>query len=320
MVEQWQRKREILLALDSEQFVSGESLASQLGVSRTAISNHISTLEEYGVDIFSVKGKGYKLANSLSLIDEAQLKSAITQRCFYYNEIPSTNAFLLKHSEELSSGDICIAEYQSAGRGRRGRTWVSPYGCHLYCSMYWNLPQGMAQATGLSLVVACSLVKVLNSFNIEGLGVKWPNDIYLDNKKLAGVLVEMNGQAGIECHLVIGIGINMSMSKSQGDKIDQPWSDLSQSRSLPSKTELATALQHQLYEDLTLFEKEGLSAFLARWKQVDIFDGEKVKLLLGDKCIDGVCQGIDETGSILLKTDKGIEAFVGGEISLRSAT
>ncbi|MEC4729079.1 bifunctional biotin--[acetyl-CoA-carboxylase] ligase/biotin operon repressor BirA [Shewanella sp. D64] len=318
MVEQWQRKRDILLALSAEHFVSGESLASLLGVSRTAISNHISTLEEYGVDIFSVKGKGYKLANSLSLIDEAQLKRSIAQRCFYYDEIQSTNAFLLKHCEELSSGDICIAEYQSAGRGRRGRTWVSPYGCHLYCSMYWNLPQGMAQATGLSLVVACSLVKVLNGFNIEELGVKWPNDIYLDNKKLAGVLVEMNGQAGTECNLVIGIGINMSMSKTQGDKIDQPWSDLSQSQSLPTKTELAISLQHQLYNDLILFEKEGLSAFLTRWKQVDIFDGEVVKLLMGDKCINGICKGIDETGSILLKTDKGIESFVGGEISLRS--
>ncbi|WP_065204682.1 bifunctional biotin--[acetyl-CoA-carboxylase] ligase/biotin operon repressor BirA [Shewanella woodyi] len=319
MIDQWQRKREILSVLDSEQFVSGEALAAKLGVSRTAIANHISALEEYGVEVFSVKGKGYKLANSLSLIDETLLKEAVTQRCFYYDEIPSTNAFLLKHCEELSSGDICVAEYQSAGRGRRGRTWVSPYGCHLYCSMYWNLSQGMAQATGLSLVVACSLVKVLNNFGIDGLGVKWPNDIYLDNKKLAGVLVEMNGQADNECHLVIGIGINMSMSRAQGDKIDQPWSDLSQSRVVPSKTELTISLQRQLNEDLTLFEKEGLSAFLTRWKEADIFDGKHVKLLMGEQRIDGVCQGIDKTGSILLKTDKGVESFVGGEISLRSA-
>lgn len=319
MLEQWQRKRDILTALNSEYYISGETLASQLGVSRATIGKHISALEEYGVEVFSVKGKGYKLANPLSLIDETRLKSAIKQNCFYYDELPSTNAYLLKHCEELSSGDICVSEYQSAGRGRRGRVWVSPYGCHLYCSMYWNLSQGMAQATGLSLVVACSLVKALNDLGITGLGVKWPNDIYLDDKKLAGVLVEMNGQADTECHLVIGIGINMSMSKSQGDKIDQPWSDLSQSASVPNKTELAIALQTQLHTDLTLFESNGLSAFLTRWKQVDIFDGKKVKLLLGSNYIDGVCQGIDKTGSILLKTEKGLEAYVGGEISLRSA-
>ena len=319
MVEQWQRKREILTALDSDKFVSGEVLASQLGISRTAISKHISMLTEYGVEIFSVKGKGYKLANTLSLIDENRLKNAFAQRCFYYDEIPSTNAFLLKHCEDLSSGDICVAEYQSAGRGRRGRTWVSPYGCHLYSSMYWNLSQGMAQATGLSLVVACSLVSALNDLGIQELGVKWPNDIYLDNKKLAGVLVEMNGQTDTECHLVIGIGINMSMSKTQGDKIDQPWSDLSKSDSVPSKTELAIRLQAQLYADLTLFEERGLSAFLTRWKQADIFDAKNVRLMMGETCIDGICQGINETGAILLKTDKGVESYVGGEMSLRSA-
>ena len=156
MIEQWGRKREILTALAGAQFVSGEELAKQAGISRTAISKHIDALEDYGVEIFSVKGKGYKLANPVSLIDEDQLTRSLNHRCFYFDELPSTNAFLLKHVHELTSGDICIAEYQSAGRGRRGRSWVSPYGCHLYCSMYWKLEQGMSQASGLSLVVACS--------------------------------------------------------------------------------------------------------------------------------------------------------------------
>lgn len=319
MVEQWCRKREILAALSGQSFVSGEELAKQCGVSRTAISNHIGSLEDYGVEIYSVKGKGYKLANPVSIINEEKLKSKIKNRCFYFDELPSTNAFLLKHVDELNSGDICIAEYQSAGRGRRGRNWVSPYGCHLYCSLYWKLEQGMAQASGLSLVVACALVDTLKAFGIEGLGVKWPNDIYLNNKKLAGVLVEMTGQADSESHLVIGIGINLSMSKSQGEQIDQAWSDLSDHIDCPEKTELVIALQKQLSEDLVKFEQDGMHAFLERWQAMDVFYNKNVKLLMGNNQVNGICKGIDNQGAILLETNKGIESFVGGEISLRSA-
>jgi len=320
MIEQWDRKRAIISTLNSGGFVSGEVLAKQAGISRAAIGKHISALVEYGVEIYSVKGKGYKLASRISLIDENQLKSALHHRCFYFDEILSTNAFLLQNVNELNSGDICVAEYQSAGRGRRGRTWISPYGCHLYSSMYWNLKQGMAQAAGLSLVVACSLVRALESFNIEGLGVKWPNDIYLNEKKLAGVLIEMNGQADSHCHLVIGIGINVSMSQAQGLKIDQPWSDLSLQNSNLNKTDLMVALQKQLHQDLIEFESRGMRAFLPRWKGIDIFYGREVKLLMGENQVAGICRGIDETGAIILETNNGIEAFVGGEISLRSAS
>jgi len=319
MIEQWERKRAIIESLNSRGFVSGEVLAKQAGISRTAIAKHIAALEEYGVEIYSVKGKGYKLANTISLIDEKKLTTAINQRCFYFDEIASTNAFFLKNVDELNSGDICVAEYQSAGRGRRGRTWVSPYGCHLYCSMYWSLSQGMAQAAGLSLVVACSLVKALESFKVEGLGVKWPNDIYLNGKKLAGVLIEMNGQADSNCHLVIGIGINVSMSQAQGEKIDQAWSDLSDQEPSLNKTDLMVALQKQLHEDLIEFESHGMKIFLPRWQEIDIFYGKEVKLLMGNNKVFGTCRGIDESGAILLDTTNGLEAFVGGEISLRSA-
>ncbi|WP_299494161.1 bifunctional biotin--[acetyl-CoA-carboxylase] ligase/biotin operon repressor BirA [uncultured Shewanella sp.] len=320
MTDHWARKRQILQALANEQFVSGETLAQLLGVSRTAIANHISALEEYGVDIYSVKGKGYKLVNPVSLVDEEKLTSATQQRCFYFNELASTNAFLLKHIDELKSGDICVSEYQSAGRGRRGRTWLSPYGCHLYTSMFWSFPQGMSQAMGLSLVVACSLVNVLEAFGVSGLGVKWPNDIYLNHKKLAGVLVEMSGQTDSECNVVIGIGINMAMPSAQGDTIDQPWSDLSELQSKPSKTDLVIALQKQLQMDLHLFEEQGLAAFMSRWQKADLFLNQAVTLSMANNEVMGICKGIDEKGAILLETREGVTAYVGGEISLRNAS
>ncbi|QLE83838.1 bifunctional biotin--[acetyl-CoA-carboxylase] ligase/biotin operon repressor BirA [Shewanella sp. Scap07] len=318
MQDQWIRKRAIIKLLSSGQFVSGEELATELSISRAAIGKHIGGLEEYGVDIFSVKGKGYKLATPISMIDEKALLERSQGRCFYFDEVASTNGFLLKHVEELSSGDLCVAEYQSAGRGRRGRTWVSPYGGHLYFSLFWRFPQGMAQAMGLSLVVACSLSKVLEQFGVAGVGVKWPNDIYLDHKKLAGVLVEMSGQADSECNLVIGIGINLAMSPAQAQQIDQPWSDLSQQTDLPNKTELALALHAQLIKDLKLFEQSGLGAFLPRWQQADIFENQQVKLSMGDKSISGICRGIDEQGALLLESEGEVRAYVGGEISLRA--
>ncbi|MCE9688213.1 bifunctional biotin--[acetyl-CoA-carboxylase] ligase/biotin operon repressor BirA [Shewanella sp. AS16] len=317
MSDNWNRKRAILSLLNAGDFVSGEALADALGISRAAISKHIDTLETYGVEIYSVKGKGYKLATPVFLIDEPRLLQAIDNRCFYFDETSSTNAFLLSHAKELKSGDICIAEYQSAGRGRRGRTWVSPYGNHLYCSLFWGFSQGMAQAMGLSLVVACSLVKVLQELGVPELGVKWPNDIYLEHKKLAGVLIEMSGQADSECQLIIGIGLNMAMSDNQALAIEQPWNDLSHLASMPDKTELAIKLQQQLKRDLQLFEREGLPAFMSRWQAVDLFDGRPVRLLMGSNEIQGICRGIDEQGSLLLETDTGLQAYVGGEISLR---
>lgn len=318
MSDNWGRKRQILALLSSGQFVSGEQLATELGISRAAVNKHIDALETYGVAIYSVKGRGYKLANPISLIDASRLVKSIDNRCFYFDEIVSTNGFMLSHTTELKNGDVCVAEYQSAGRGRRGRTWVSPYGHHLYFSLFWTFPQGMAQAMGLSLVVACTLVEVLKSFGVENIGVKWPNDIYLDNKKLAGILIEMSGQADSQCQLIIGVGVNMAMSDEQGKGIDQPWSDLSELVDMPDKTALVIELQKQLKRDIQLFEREGLAEFKARWQAADLFYGREIRLLMGEKSVEGICRGVDEQGAVLLETADGVQAFIGGEISLRA--
>ncbi|MDT3276039.1 bifunctional biotin--[acetyl-CoA-carboxylase] ligase/biotin operon repressor BirA [Shewanella sp. SP2S2-4] len=318
MSDNWGRKRQILALLSCGQFVSGEQLATELGISRAAVNKHIDALETYGVAIYSVKGRGYKLANPISLIDASRLVQSIDNRCFYFDEIASTNGFMLSHTTELKNGDVCVAEYQSAGRGRRGRTWVSPYGHHLYFSLFWTFPQGMAQAMGLSLVVACTLVEVLKSFGVENIGVKWPNDIYLDNKKLAGILIEMSGQADSQCQLIIGVGVNMAMSEEQGKGIDQPWSDLSDLVDMPDKTALIIELQKQLKRDIQLFEREGLAAFKARWQAADLFYGREIRLLMGEKSVEGICRGVDEQGAVLLETADDVQAFIGGEISLRA--
>lgn len=319
MTTQWQRKRTILAELNRGEFVSGEHIAELLGISRAAVGKQIAALGEFGIDIGSVKGRGYKLFSPLSLVDGAELVAGCSNRCFYFDEIDSTNAFMLQHSEELQSGDICVAEYQAAGRGRRGRKWQSPYGSHLYFSMHWHFAQGMAQTMGLSLVVACSLVSVLAQFGADDIGVKWPNDIYLAGRKLAGVLIEMSGTADSGCNVVIGIGVNIAMPAAQGELIDQPWSDLRQLAQMPDKTALTLALYQQLLDDLQLFEAQGLSAFQTRWNAADIYQGQQVNLQLGEQVISGEYQGIDEQGGVLLATADGVKQFVGGEITLRKS-
>ncbi|WP_372873418.1 bifunctional biotin--[acetyl-CoA-carboxylase] ligase/biotin operon repressor BirA [Shewanella sp.] len=317
-MEQWQRKRDIITLLSTQEFVSGEALAERLGISRAAISKHIDVLETLGLSIYSVKGRGYKLATPVSLINESRLKQGIERRCFYFDDIPSTNGFMLSHSDELESGDVCIAEHQSAGRGRRGRKWVSPYGSHLYFSLFWRLTEGMSKAMGLSLVVGCSLAKVLADLGVDNIGLKWPNDVYLDGCKLAGILVEMKGQADSNCELIIGIGVNMAMPDAQGEAIDQPWADL-QGVTMPDKTEFSIKLQRQLQVDLTLFEQDGLTAFIPRWQQADLFIGKPVNLLMADKVETGICRGIDAQGALLLEMAGELRSFIGGEISLRPA-
>ncbi|MEZ9142619.1 MULTISPECIES: bifunctional biotin--[acetyl-CoA-carboxylase] ligase/biotin operon repressor BirA [unclassified Shewanella] len=319
MNEHWDKKAQIIGLLDHTEFISGELIAQQVGLSRTAVNNHIAQLETYGVDIFSVKGKGYKLANQLPIFDKSKLVNNIENRCFYFHEIESTNAFMLQHADELKNGDICIAEYQSAGRGRRGRQWVSPYGQHVYASLFWRLNQGMNAAMGLSLVVACSIVTSLKAFGVDGLGVKWPNDIYRDNKKLAGILIELSGHSIDECNLVIGFGINMSMSEQHAEQIDQPWSDLTSLNSMPDKTELLTAIHKQLKIDLMQFEAEGMEPFISQWQEYDLFYDKQINLLMAPNNVTGTCKGIDKQGAVLLEHNGVITSYIGGEISLRGS-
>ncbi|MGI2172491.1 bifunctional biotin--[acetyl-CoA-carboxylase] ligase/biotin operon repressor BirA [Shewanella sp. MF05960] len=319
MNDHWLRKRQILACLSHKGFVSGEAIAQKLALTRAAINQHIDALKDYGVEIYSVKGKGYKLANAISLINESELINNIDNRCFYFDETHSTNAFMLNHASELESGDICVAEYQSAGRGRRGRQWLSPYGHHMYASLFWRLNRDITYASGLSLAVGCSIVKTLQELGVEGLGVKWPNDIYLEHKKLAGILIELNHHSDTQTELIIGFGINMSMSVEQGVLIDQPWSDLSAMDNMPDKTMLVVKLHQQLKRDLLLFEQQGLDAFLQRWNDNDLFINREVTLLMAPNSVTGTCRGIDKQGAILLENDQGTLAFVGGEISLRAS-
>ncbi|WP_318454972.1 bifunctional biotin--[acetyl-CoA-carboxylase] ligase/biotin operon repressor BirA [Photobacterium leiognathi] len=300
-------------------FHSGEKLGRALGISRAAIAKQIKVIQGWGLDIFRVQGKGYCLASPIELLDKDKILTK--SDCAHLELIPvidSTNQYLLDRVGQLPSGSVCLAEYQEAGRGRRGRQWLSPFGSNLYLSIYWRLDAGMAAAMGLSLVVGVAIAETLQQLGAPDVRVKWPNDIYYKDQKLAGILVEMTGQAGDAAHLVIGMGLNVSMPIKEQAEITQAWTNLAQAcDNLPSRNQLAAQLIAHLTQTLINYEQQGLTGFVERWNKIDNFLNRPVKLLIGERTIEGVARGIDAQGALLLETDEGVTPYIGGEISLR---
>ena len=311
-------KLHILKTLSDGEFHSGEALGHDLGISRAAIAKHIKGLSEWGVDIYRIQGRGYQLAHPMQLLDETRLTDSSEPKLELIPVIDSTNQYLLERVNESEKGRVCVAEYQASGRGRRGRQWVSPFGSNLYLSMYWRLDAGMAAAMGLSLVIGIAAVEALEEMGIQGVKLKWPNDLYYQDKKLAGILVEMSGQAGGAANLVIGMGLNIGMPDKQPD-IDQPWTTLNQvcADLRLDRTQLALTLIEHWKTILLDYEMMGLAGFVERWNRLDNFIGRPVKLLMGAREVKGIVQGIDQQGGVVLETDNGLETYIGGEISLR---
>lgn len=309
---------QLISILADGEFHSGEQLGTAMGMSRAAINKHIQTVRDWGVDIFTVPGKGYSLPHPIQLLDEATIISMLPAgRVSVLPVIDSTNQYLLDRISELSSGDACVAEYQQAGRGRRGRKWFSPFGSNLYLSMYWKLDQGPAAAMGLSLVIGIVMAEVLQRLGAKDVRVKWPNDLYLKDRKLAGILVELTGKTGDAAQLVIGAGINLKMREPVADTINQGWINLQEAGVNIDRNELTATLLKELRAALLHFEKEGLAPFITRWRGLDNFLDRPVKLLIGDQEIHGIERGIDQQGALLLEREGIIKPYIGGEISLR---
>lgn len=311
----------LLQRLADGQFHSGEVLGNELGLSRASVSKHVKALTELGLDIFSVTGKGYRLAKQLTLLSHKEialnLPSANSAQVDVLNIIDSTNQYVKDAKGPKVNGYVCLAEAQTAGRGRHGRTWVSPYGASIYMSMFWSFQGGHQAISGLSLVVGIAIVKALKGLGVDDVKLKWPNDVYLQGKKLAGVLVEVEGQLGAACDCVIGIGLNVDLPTTNL-AIDQPWTDLAKGSGIEvDRNVLAAALINELTTCLTEFESGGLRQYVNEWNALDFFHKQTVKLLMGDKQFNGTAIGINIDGALLLDREGKVEAYHGGEISVR---
>ena len=254
----------------------------------------------------------------MQLLDEQAINAQLEQgRLAVIPVIDSTNQYLLDRMDSLQSGDACVAEYQQAGRGRRGRQWFSPFGANLYLSMYWRLEQGPAAAMGLSLVIGIVLAEALQEQGAPGIRVKWPNDIYLDDRKLAGILVELTGKTGDAAQIVIGAGINLAMREPGAEVINQGWINLQEADVTVDRNVLSALIINKMRTALAQFEQDGLAPFVERWARLDNFIDRPVKLLIGDREVHGIARGIDQQGGLILEQDGVKKSWVGGEISLR---
>ncbi|WKX26338.1 bifunctional biotin--[acetyl-CoA-carboxylase] ligase/biotin operon repressor BirA [Tatumella ptyseos] len=310
----------IMAILADGEFHSGEHLGQSLGMSRAAINQHLKILETWGVSTYRVTGKGYCLSAPINLLDQNVISQQYhTDNVEVIPVIDSTNQYLLDNIDRLTTGDVCLAEYQEAGRGRRGGKWFSPFGANLYLSMYWRLEQGPAAAMGLSLVVGIVIAETLIEFGCHDVKVKWPNDLYINSRKLAGILVEMTGKTGDIAHIVIGAGINIAMKSEATSSIDQSWTSLYQEGVITDRNALSAAIITNLRAALQTFETQGMAPFLPRWHALDNFLDRQVKLIIGDREIYGIERGINEFGALMLESEGEVKAWVGGEISLRAA-
>lgn len=314
-------KETLIKALADGRFVSGQDIADNLNVSRAAVAKHIRALEELGLDLFKVTGKGYRLAKPVQLLDEKAIKSQLNAHLTVevHHFIDSTNSYLLRQlSQPISQGQTCLAEYQQAGRGRRGRQWISPFGANLYLSMYWRLEQGLSAAMGLSTLVAIAIAEALKQLLNLTVQLKWPNDIYIDGKKLAGILIDLEGQHLEACHSVIGIGLNIDMPKHVDTAIEQPYTDLQRHVSGQiDRNTLASTIINCLYRHLLQHPATDSSMMIEKWKSLDYFYNKPVKLLAGENKTLGICKGINNQGALLLDVDGNIKTIYGGEVSLR---
>ena len=317
----------VLACLADNQFHSGQQLGQQLGLSRSAVCAHVARLRQQGLTLHSVTGRGYRLVEAIELLDAAQISAALPQpqrdliqQIHCLHELDSTNQFLLHQLQQQPGlhGHVCLAERQHAGRGRRGRVWHSPLARNIYLSLCWQLPWEPSRLASLSLVVGLALVEALAALGAP-VQLKWPNDIWLGDKKLAGILCELSGQLQGQAAVVIGIGINITMDRQGAAVIDQPWCQLQDHVSpLPSRNQLVAQVLGRLLLHLPRFAAEGFAPFAPVWRQWDALHGRQVTVIQGHQRWQGVGHGVDESGALCLCDAQGQWHYLNsGEVSVR---
>jgi len=323
-------ERQLLQLLADGYFHSGQDLASKLEISRSAVWKRLQHLQEsLGFELYAVSGKGYKLAKPIQLLDRDTLKvtlqESINTTCLpeidIYLTTDSTNKQALEYARQSpQTPRLVLAERQTAGRGRRGREWLSPFGGNLYLSLYWWFDAMPPSIGSLSLVIATILAKQLEAIGVPRCELKWPNDVRYQGKKLAGILLEMQGEAGGGCGVVIGMGINLDMQGHATETIDQPWIDVKNiTGKATDRNELAAHMVANLIIILNKISEEDFSILLEEWQYRDVLCGQQVTLELPNETLKGIARGIDAQGAFLLEQNGQIQCFYSGEVSVRLA-
>lgn len=319
----------VLQLLADGQFHSGEALAQRFKVTRATVWNAIQHAESLGVEVFSVRGRGYKLPQAIELLDEKLVLAAIGEQHAWFklellNEVTSTNTYLMQ--QKSAAHATCVAAHiQTKGKGRRGRAWVSQLGASLTFSLLWRFSCGAAGLSGLSLAVGVALIRAFNSLGVSNVQLKWPNDILVDGKKLAGILIELQGDLDGPSAAVIGVGINLNLPKNVLDSIDQPTIDLMSAISIKqskiNQNRLLGVILKHLADVLDTFESHGFIGLRDEWLSYHAYQSKLVRMLLPNGTeVQGIVKSVADDGILLVETAFGLQRFSAGEISLRSSS
>ena len=301
---------------------SGEQLAAGCGISRAALAKRIERLKDWQLVVEARHGLGYRLAAPLERLDEAGLQTALGDALCVrvVATTDSTNSQLLAADADADPQAL-LAEFQTAGRGRRGRSWVTPFGAQLALSVAWSFDAMPAQLTALPLAVGAVCVQRLRAFGATTVQVKWPNDLVADGRKLAGILIEHRGEGGGGCRVVVGLGLNLALQPQQTAELTQPWVNLPALLAAPlSRNALAAELLRALAMLLSDYPRSGFAPYAKDWAAFDATRERAVQVQLGDRVLNGIARGIDADGALLVDAAGTRHRLHSGEVSLRIAT
>jgi BirA family biotin operon repressor/biotin-[acetyl-CoA-carboxylase] ligase len=323
----------LLRLLQDGEFHSGEILAQRLGVSRASVNNALHGIEQYGLTLYSVRGRGYCLMNAPQWLDALQVNALLAGEADNFrieildNALSSNTLLLQRAAQGAPAGSVLAVEWQSGGRGRMGRAWHSGLGNALTFSLLWRFDCGLAGLSGLSLATGVAVMRALQALGVSGARLKWPNDVLGAGGKIAGILIEAQGDMLGPSAVVIGIGMNLTLPQQVLQQIDQPVSDLSRLTSVPPQRNLLLAtLLRELAAVLREFAEHGFAALREEWEKYHFYQNRSAQLLLPDgQVIQGIVRGVQQDGALMVEIESAIKGqqemriFHAGEISLRGA-
>lgn len=311
----------LVALLNDGQYHDGDSLGAALHMTPSAVWKAIKKLQAYGVAVDSIKGKGYALPVACELIDGKEIKKRIKPEkadISVFESIASTNDYL-KSFKQAKQPKICFAEEQTQGKGRLNRTWASPFGKNIYFSCLYPFQKDVSELSGLSLVTGIAIVKALKDVGMtQAIGVKWPNDIMYENKKMAGVLIEIQAESHSVSQVIIGMGVNVNMLNDPTQSITQEWTSFAKvTGKIINRNKICAALIVQLLQELKRFDSEGFVSYIDEWMQIDYLANRYITVKNNNEKITGIMVGINEQGHLLLRLANGVvRAFSSGDTSI----
>lgn len=316
--------------LADDEFHSGEELAQTLGVSRGAVWKAVESLRDLGATLHAVRNRGYRLKSGSDALDARQITNLLfppTRNSVRSVEVAwtvdSTNSVLLaRPNPPFGECEVMLAEYQTAGRGRRGRTWLAPPGGSICLSLSWTFREVPKDLGALGLVIGVCALRALREPGLATVQIKWPNDLVIEGRKLGGILIEVRAESDGPACVVIGIGLNVALGAKALEAIAETGAspiDLATAgmRDI-SRNAIAAALITKISQALPVFEQEGLKPFADEWRDADALRGRQIDVDTQGAVEHGLARGIDLHGALVVETPKGVRRFISGDVTVRA--